>query len=317
MLSAPGAANAWLRDHYSADVSVVIVNYNARAMLERTLATLYAARSCSSLETIVVDNGSADGSQAMLHARFPQVQLIANSDNRGLTRANNQGMMAAQGRYLFLLNNDTILREQTVDALVRYLDAHPEVGAVGGKVLNLDGSIQGAAKALPTPAAACFGRHSPFTKLWPNNPFSRRYLVDLHRDFAAPFVVGSMSSCALLVRREAIARAGLIDERYFVYWSDVDWCRAIWATDFAVHCTPDSVIIHDEHKGGTRADKQRSRAAIIDFHRGAYLYFRKWHVRRAWQPMHGVAIVGLTLRAALVLGAEQLRWRLRERKGAA
>jgi GT2 family glycosyltransferase len=307
----------WLRDHYSADVSVVIVNYNACTMLERTLETLYAAQPRSSMDVIVVDNNSRDGSQALVHERFPQVRLIANPDNAGLVRANNQGMLAANGRYIFLLNNDTILYPDTVDALVRYLDVYPRVGAVGGKVLNIDGSIQGAAKAAPTPMAALFGRHSPITKLWPSNPISRRYLIDMHHDFTRPIPVASMSSCALLVRREAIAAAGLIDERYFVYWSDVDWCRAIWEAGYEIHCIPDSVITHDEHKGGTRASKQRSRAAIIDFHRGAYIYFRKWHVRRTWAPMHGVAIVGLTLRAALVLAAERVRWARRARRGVA
>lgn len=307
----------WLRAQYAADVSVVIVNYNSRAMLERTLATLFESRPTSTLDVIVVDNASRDDSVAVVRERFPNVRVIANRDNAGLVRANNQGMLAATGRYLFLLNNDTIVQADTVDALVRFLDTHPRVGAVGSKVLNIDGTVQGSAKTHPTPLAALFGRHSPLTKLFPNNPISRRYLVDLHHDWHAPFAAGSVSSCAVLARRAAVERAGLIDEQYFVYWSDVDWCRAIWEAGYDVYCTPDSVIVHDEHKGGTRATKQRSRAAIIDFHRGAYLYFRKWHVRRAWHPMHGLAIVGLTLRAALVIATERRKWRAGSQKGAA
>ena len=94
----------------------------------------------------------------------------------------------------------------------------------------------------------------------------------------------------------------------FFYWNDVDWCRAIWEADYEVHCVHDSLIIHDEHKGGTRASRRQSLASIIDFHRGAYLYYRKWHVPHPLHPSHGVALVGLTLRGLLVLGSEQVRW---------
>ncbi|MBC8159733.1 MAG: hypothetical protein H7Z42_00820 [Roseiflexaceae bacterium] len=158
--------------------------------------------------------------------------------------------------------------------------------------------------------AAFFGRHSPLTKLFPNNPISRRYLIYMGEAFDQPFAAGSVSSCAILVRREAIAAAGPMDESYFCYWCDVDWCRAIWAAGYEVHCTPTSVIIHDEHKGGTRASKKRSRAAIVDFHRGAYLYYFKWHIRNAAHPMHLAALFGLSARGALVLAAENARWSL-------
>jgi GT2 family glycosyltransferase len=308
----PARAGArWLAQRYAADVSVVIVNYNSRAMLERTLRTLYESRQHSTLDVIVVDNGSRDGSLELVRERFPQVRLVANSANVGLTRANNQGMELARGRFLLLLNNDTIILPGAVDALVRYLDANPQVGAAGGKVLNIDGTIQGTVKAHPTPMAALFGRHSPLTRWLPNNRFSRRYLTYQERDFAHPFAAGSVSSCAMLVRREAIAAAGPVDERYFVYWSDVDWCRAIWEAGFEVHCVPESVIVHDEHKGGTRASKARSWASIVDFHRGAYLYYCKWHIRSAASPLHLAALAGLAARALLVLAAEQARWSIR------
>src|SRR5262249_4294616 len=152
-------------------------------MLARTLETLFGSNQRSSLEVILVDNASYDGSVELVRERFPQVRLVVNRENAGLTRANNQGMELASGRYIFLLNNDTIILPDSVDALVRYLDAHPQVGAVGGKVLNIDGSIQGTVKAHPTPMAALFGRHSPLTRLFPNNRFSRRYLMYMGQSF--------------------------------------------------------------------------------------------------------------------------------------
>ena len=302
------ARSRWLCDSYAADVSVVIVNYNSRVMLERTLRTLFDSGQVSSMDVIVVDNASRDDSVELVRAQFPQVRLVANTTNAGLTRANNQGMQLARGRYIFQLNNDTIIFPGAVDALVRYLDANPHVGAVGGKVLNIDGSIQGTVKAHPTPMAALFGRHSPLTRWFPHNRFSQHYLTYRANDFAKPFAAGSVSSCAMLARREAIAAAGPVDERFFVYWSDVDWCRSVWEAGFEVHCVPDSVIIHDEHKGGTRASKARSWASIVDFHRGAYLYYCKWHVGQAASLMHLGAIVALAVRAACVLAAERWKW---------
>src|SRR5262249_20434351 len=147
--------------------------------------------------------------------------------------------------------------------------------------------------------------------LWPRNRFSRKYLLYAHQDFAQPFKAGSVARCAMMVRREAIDRAGPMDERFFVYWSDVDWCRAIWEAGFEVHCVPASVIIHDEHQGSQTARKPRSRRAIVDFHTGAYRYYRKWHIRHPLHPAHVVALAGLTARAVLVLATERVRWRLR------
>jgi N-acetylglucosaminyl-diphospho-decaprenol L-rhamnosyltransferase len=303
----------WILPSYHIDVSVVIVNYNAAGMLERTLRTLYESQPTCSYEVLVIDNASCDMSVAMVREQFPQVRLIANAQNAGLTRANNQGMQLARGRYMFMLNNDTIIFPDAIDSLVRYLDQHAQVGAVGGKVLNIDGTIQGTVKAPPTPMAAVFGRNSLLTRWLPNNRFSRSYLTYLSQDYSQPFSAGSVSLCAMLVRREAIAQAGPIDERFFCYWSDVDWCRAIWESGYQVHCVPESVIVHDEHKGGTRASKKLSRAAVVDFHRGAYLYYVKWHIQNTASMRHLLAIAGLTLRGLLVLAIEYIRWAMPRR----
>lgn len=311
-----GAADgAWLRAQYSADVSVIVVSYNTCALLGRTLQTLFASTPAHSLEVIVVDNGSTDSSVAMVQRDYPDVRCIANRRNLGHSGGCNQGMRLAQGNYLWLLNSDTIILPGAVDSLVDYLAANPHVGAAGSQVLNVDGTVQGSVKSLPTPMAALFGRHSVLTRLFPNNRFSRRYLVYLDQDFTRPFAVGSVSGCALLARREAIEAAGLMDERLF-YWNDVDWCRAFWAAGYEVHCVPASRIIHDEHKGGSRTGQRQSLKSIIAFHRGAYLYYRKWHVTHPWQPNHLAAIVGLSGRALVVLTVEQLRWALRRTRTA-
>lgn len=296
---------------YDADVSAILVNYNGLAYTNRTIDTLLASQPTSSVEIIVVDNASTDGSVEVLAARYPNVRWIRNSRNLGLAPANNQGIEAARGRYIFVVNNDTIVLPGTVDRLVEYLDAQPNVGAAGSKVLNPDGTIQGTVKNSPTPMVALFGRESILTRLFPNNRFSREYLVYETQDFSQPFAAHSVSCCAVMVRREAIERAGAMDSRYFVYWCDVDWCRAIWGAGFEVHCVPDSQLIHDEHQGGRLVKKPRSWRMLVDFHKGAYRYYRKWHVRHWWEPLNIVAIVGLTLRTLTVAGWQHLLWRLK------
>lgn len=298
----------WVKPHYPFEVSTVIVTYNACALLERTIESILSATQWVTMEVIVVDNGSTDGSVEMIRNRFPEVQVVANERNLGLTIANNQGMEVANGRYLLLLDNDVIVLPGAAKILTKYLEAHPEVGVAAAKVLNVDGSVQGSFKSFPTPMAALFGRFSILTRLFPQNPFSHDYLVYRHQDFSKPFRVDSVSRCAMMVRRETIERAGPMDEQFFVYWSDVDWCRAICEAGYQVHCVPDAVIIHDEHQGGTTVRRKRRSKATFDFHRGAYIYYRKWHVPHPLHPIHAVAIIGLTLRALCVVAVEELRW---------
>lgn len=293
------------------DCSAIIVTYNRRTMLERTIESLLASSPAIRLEVIVVDNRSTDGTAAMLDERFPAIKRIQNSTNVGLTRAVNQALAIATGRCIGLFDNDIIVQPGAIEAMVDYLDANPMVGAVGSKVLNPDGSIQGSVKAAPTPLAALFGRHALLTRLFPHNRLSRRYLIYLDHDFSESFAAGSVSACAMMLRRTAIERAGPMDERFFVYWSDVDWCRAIWSAGLAVHCLPKAVVIHDEHSGQVRQRRPRSWAAIRDFHLGSYRYFRKWYSPRHWHPFHGLALVGLAGRALLILATEHGGWHLR------
>jgi GT2 family glycosyltransferase len=298
----------WLLSHYEADVSIIVVSFNTRAVVEHTLATLLASEQKSRVEVILVDNHSLDGTPEMVRDKFPSVVLARNRVNLGHSGGCNQGMRLAKGRHLFCLNSDGLLRSGALDSLVRYLDEHPEVGAAAPKVLNADGTIQGTIKSFPTPSAALFGRYSVLTRLFPNNRWSRRYLVYLDRDFSRPFRCDSASACALMFSRPALQAAGAFDERFFLYWNDVDLCKAIWSAGFEVHCVPDAIVVHDQHKGGTRAGFRRLLTSTVDFHKGAYRYYRKWHVRRPWSPKTLVVVAVLSLRAGALIVVEALRW---------
>ncbi|HEX4886154.1 MAG TPA: glycosyltransferase family 2 protein [Casimicrobiaceae bacterium] len=301
---------SWLLPHPDADVSVVIVSYKTREVTRRTLESLRQARQQVRVEVVVVDNASDDGTAEMVRSQFPETVLVASERNLGHSGGCNLGMRHARGRHLLCLNSDTQMLAGTLDRLAAYLDAHPAVGAVAPKVLNPDGTIQGTIKRFPTPSAALFGRYSPLTRLFPRNPWSRRYLAYLECDFSRPFRCDTASACALMVRREAIERAGAFDERFFLYWNDVDWCRAIASAGFEIHCVPDAAIVHDQHKGGTRAGLRRLVASTIDFHKGAYRYYRKWHLGSAWHPLSLAAAMLLSLRAAAVIAAETAAWLL-------
>jgi N-acetylglucosaminyl-diphospho-decaprenol L-rhamnosyltransferase len=297
---------SWLLPAYSADVSVILVNYKTPDMLRDCLTALRKAVHDCTIEIVVVDNASADGSAEMVRNEFREVVLIANSVNLGHSGGCNCGMRAATGRYLFLLNTDTRMLPRAIGRLMRHLEAHPEAAAAAPKILNADGTIQGTIKRFPDPFAAIAGRYSLLARLWPKNPLSRRYLTYLDQDFAKPFKADSASAAALMVRREAIARVGPLDERFFLYWNDVDWCRSFHADGHELHCVPDAVLVHDQHKGGTERTPAQSRRSAVDFHRGAYRYFRKWHARHPLNPMNAVAMLGLLTRLGFVLAAGSL-----------
>lgn len=296
----------WIRDHYGFDVSIIIVNYKARDMLRLCLETLRSTIARASVEVIIVDNDSGDGSVEMMRAEFPDVKCLAIPVNLGHSGGCNKGMEAASGRYLFLLNNDTQLKPGAIETLAAYLDKNPRIGAAAPKVLNADGTVQGTIKRFPTSAAAIAGRYSLLARLVPNNRLSRHYLIYLDEDFTEPFRVDSASAAALMVRREAIAVAGPLDERYFLYWNDVDWCRSFLTHGYEVHCVPDAVLVHDQHKGGTECNPTQSRRSAIDFHLGAYRYYRKWHIPSSFHPMNAIAIIGLASRAAMVIAVGEI-----------
>ena len=292
---------------FEADVTVIIVNYKTPHVLQRGLESIFASRQQVRYEVIVIDNASGDHSAEMVRQKFPQVRCIANQENLGHTGGCNQGMKLAKGRFLFLLNSDTILPDSTLNILVRYLDLHLNVGAVAPRVMNVDGSVQGTVKRFPSPWAALFGRFSILTRLFPQNPWSQHYLLYSSQHSDEPFPVDTASGAALMVRREAITRAGMLDPQFFLYWNDVDWCRSIWQSGLEIHCVPASQLLHEEHHGGSRNGLRQRWKTVVNFHYGAYLYYRKWHIPHRWHPLNGIAIIGLTARDGLVMFAEQLQ----------
>ncbi len=234
-------------------VSVILVTYNTRELLARCLEALPAALEGVSYEVWVVDNGSTDDTLAWLQAHHPEVQILSNPGNRGFAAANNQAMARARGRYFLLLNTDTIPLPGALAALVHHLEEHPEIGMAGGSLLNPDGSPQGCAADFPT----------LWTELLLLTGPIGRWLLGSHFPFhppvESPKAVDWVSGACLLVRREVVEAIGGLDEGYFMYGEEVDWCWRARRAGWQVAVVPQARVIHLGSATARRMDGMRRR----------------------------------------------------------
>lgn len=235
------------------DISVIIVNYNVREFLRHCLLSLRQALEPLAAEIFVVDNASNDGSVEMVRQEFSDVQLIANRENAGFARANNQALQQAAGRVVVLLNPDTVVQADTFTAIQTFFEKHPETGMVGCKVLNPDGTLQLACRrSFPTPWVA-FTRLSGLSQLFPKSRWFGRYnLTYLPEDETAE--VEAISGSFMAVRREALAQVGWLDEDFFLYGEDLDWCFRLRQAGWKIHYFPGTQIIHFKGESAKQSD---------------------------------------------------------------
>ena len=291
------------------DLSIIIVNFNGGSLVETCIATIYENPPSGEFEVIVIDNASTDESFERVRERFPGLICQANDANVGLALAFNDGLRLARGRYLMSLDNDTRILPGAFDVLLGVMDADPSIGIAGSMLHNPDMSLQRTFRRRPSWVNAIFGRRSLITRLWPSNPLSSKYLMNEQVDSEDPFEVDWVSTAALAISRRAFETAGGLDEDFFVYWVDADWCARVKTAEFKILAVPASHIIHDENLKARRNDR-RSARMIKDFHRGAYLYYRKNHAMARLHPMALVAWLGLSLRAQLIIFSDYVRWQV-------
>lgn len=225
------------------DLSYIIVNYRTEGLLKQCLRGIaLAAPKGLKTETIVVENGSGDGSAAMVRANFPEATLLVSERNGGFAYGVNRGMEAARGAFRFILNPDLALFPGVPDAMVSYLRAHPAVGMVAPRLLNPDGTVQLSARRFPTPLTPLYSR-TPLGGFPPFKGSLRNYLMAEwdHRDIRpVDWVLGA----AMVVRAKAALEVGPMDERYFLYFEDVDWCRRFWEHGWAVEYLANVELVH-------------------------------------------------------------------------
>jgi GT2 family glycosyltransferase len=297
------------------ELSVVIVNYNGGELVKTCVGSLFENPAHRPFEVIVVDNGSTDGSADEIEAAYPKVQLIRRRRNEGLAKAFNEGVAAMRGRYLLSLDDGTRVLPGAVDALLDFMDAYPSAGAAGARLYDPDMTVQAVARRFPHPLNAIFGRRSLATKFFPNSPIVKRYLMAEFTDSVEPFEVDWNSSAAMVVRRAAIKQVGAMDPRYFVYWADADWCYRLRKANWGIYCVPRSKVVHLENLRTGYRPRPKSRM-ILDFHVGAYRFYRNNYLRAWWTPMGLISAAGLILRAVPLLAANEIR-RLLSQAGAA
>ncbi len=280
------------------DLSIVIVNYNTCDLLQDCLHSIYKSSGDFSYQTIVVDNASSDDSVAMVETRFPQVEMIASTVNGGFAYANNLGLQHAgfapdgtpqpnAPRYALLLNPDTLLPPTALADMIAFLDNHPDTGAAGPKLVRPDGSLDLACRrAFPTPEVS-FYRMAGLSKLFPQSKRFGQYnmtFVDPDELLEVDSVVGAF----MMVRREAIAQAGLLDETYFMYGEDLDWAYQIKANGWKIFYNPAVTVTHVK-----RASSKRSPKAQVEFYRAMDIFYRKYYADTTPFWLHGLIVGGI------------------------
>ncbi len=284
------------------DLGIVIVNYNVRDLLRECLASVLDSRGDLTFGVCVVDNGSEDGSADMVELEFPQVRLIR-SQNRGYAAGNNLGLRAhgfqEEGRidaeaprFVLLLNADTLLPPSALAEMLSFMDAHPEAGVAGPRLVRADGSLDRACRrSFPTPEVACY-RLSGLSRLFPRSRrFGRYNLTYLSPDVITELdaVVGAF----MLIRREALAQVGLLDERFFMYAEDLDLCYRIKQRGWQVWYNAEVTVLH--YKG--QSSRQRSTFANVKFYETMRLFHDKHFKEQTfflmnWLIYAAVAVLG-------------------------
>ena len=283
------------------DLSVIIVNWNTKKLLDRCLTSIFKFTEALDFEVSVVDNGSQDGSQALVKQKFPRVMLIPNKDNLGFTKANNQGIKIANGEYILLLNSDTYLIENSLKKLVDNAKNLDNLGALGPQLLNEDQTIQQSAGFFP---------HLPQVLYWmcflddlPGGMILKPYHIDHDSFYQKDRQVDWVTGAAILVPRRVIGKIGGLDENIFMYGEEVDWCYRIKQQKFKVFYSPATKIIHI----GRGSTGKISKNAILGEYKGIKYFYRKHKSPFALQILSLLLKIGALARIAIfaVLGRKE------------
>jgi GT2 family glycosyltransferase/lipopolysaccharide/colanic/teichoic acid biosynthesis glycosyltransferase len=254
------------------DLSIIIITYNSRIPVERCLASLETNEPLCEHETIIIDNASADGTVEAIARRFPRVRIIANDENLGYSRAVNQGMQLSGGRAILIINPDVAVQAGSIDRLMEFMNAHPDAGIVGSKLVYPDGRLQHSCRSFYTMSALVL-RRTLLGRLFPRAKPLRDHLL-LDYDHETPRKVDWLIGACMLVRREALSKVGLMDERFFLYFEDIDWCYRMKNHGWSVYYVPASVMVHTYERSSSRSILRKP----FLFHVLSLMrYYEKWN----------------------------------------
>ena len=253
-------------------LDIIIVNHNSTDDLILCLQSIYDSLRDTPPAVFIQDNASDDDVD-LLRSKFPQTIVSKNRENIGFARAVNKGLTQSAAPYVVLINPDTIVREGCFETILEYMEKNTDIGVVGPRILNTDGTIQGSARAFPTPFTGLFGRNTILTKWFPNNPITRANMPMSRGHGILPMDVDWVSGACMVVRRRAIKEVGFLDTRFFLYWEDADWCRRMWQKGWKVVYHPIAIVVHSV---GTSSSTKPARS-LIEFHKSCYRLFDKYN----------------------------------------
>ncbi|MDD2198836.1 MAG: glycosyltransferase [Bacteroidales bacterium] len=277
-------------------LSIIIVNYNVKHFLEQCLHSVYASVISEDYEVFVVDNNSVDGSCAMVKHKFPKVKLIENKENVGFAKANNQAIRIASGKYMLLLNPDTLVEENSFDKIVSFMDSHPDAGGLGVKMINGKGEFLPESKrGLPTPMVSFF-KIFGLAKLFPNSRrFGQYHLSYLNKDEISK--VDVLSGAFMLLRKTVLDKIGLLDEAFFMYGEDIDLSYRITQVGYNNYYYPNTTIIH--YKG--ESTKKGSINYVIVFYKAMLIFAKKHFAGRNAGLLIFIINIAIYFRATLAI----------------
>jgi GT2 family glycosyltransferase len=263
------------------DVSIIIVNWNTKELLLPCIKQALEIEQGISKEIIVVDNGSRDGSAREVKGLFPSVHLVENEKNLGFAKAVNQGLQKGSGRYALLLNPDTQVKGEAIERLVSFMETHLEAGVAGPQLLNSDGTKQNSIANYPSLATELLNKS---LLRW----LFRKKFPGKERDYSEPIEVDSVIGACMIVRREAINQVGLLDEDYFLFLEETDWCYWMTKRGWKIYHVPQAEVSHFQGKSAEIVKKR----AKVEFYRSRYHFFKKNRGRLQWF----ILISGLVIR---------------------
>jgi GT2 family glycosyltransferase len=283
------------------DLSIIIVNWNTCRMLADCLNAAMAAVANLSFEIIVVDNASTDGSQELVQRQFPNVHLIANTTNVGFAKANNQALRCSRGRYVLLLNSDAFVDKNTIEEMIVFMDQHPEAGIAGCKLRYPNGRLQPSCMTFPTlftELCIAIGLNKLFPK---SRLFGRTFMT--YWEYDGTCEVEAIMGAFMLVRAAAIDEVGFLDERYFMYSEEIDWCYRFRQQGWKIYYYPAVEAVH--LWGGSSGGVQQE--LLIQLYRSRALFFRTHYGPRSARLFK--LLVGLNCLLRIIPGASYYYFR--------
>lgn len=251
------------------NVSVVIVSWNAKKYLEQCLQSVLSCSDAATTEIIVVDNASSDGSPEHVKEKYPSVKLICNSDNLGFAKANNIGINHSHGKYLFLINSDVIVYPNCFNSLVTYIESQPQIGVLGPRIIGIDGKVQRSCMGYPS-LWNSFCRAIFIDAIFPNVKLFNGYMLSYWKHDAIK-EVEVVNGCFWVIRHQALEKVGLLDENYFMYAEDIDWCKRFNDSDWKVVYYP---LVEALHYGGASSANAPVRF-YIEMQKANMKFFKK------------------------------------------